>query len=269
MTPKQRYQFDVTGYLHLENVLSPEELAAAQEAAFRYINTPPDELPPGFGFNGKAFENGFAFDKALEALTMHPVTWPIIKELTNNKPQFMRGTMMSDRAGVSESEAPLHLHCAREDFGWESTRYVVKDNRIFCNDFVIFPYLTDVHPGDGGLLVVPGSHKAEFPRPETLFNHGVAEDSDNLPPGVVNITPKAGDMVIISELLTHGALPWKPKDRHRCFLVLRYGSQYQGESRVSQEVRARLSPETLELIAQAHYTHRKEIINTDVITLST
>jgi ectoine hydroxylase-related dioxygenase (phytanoyl-CoA dioxygenase family) len=269
MTPKQRYQFDVTGYLHLENVLSAEELAAAREAAFRYINTPTEELPPGFRSNGKGFENGFAFDKALEALTVHPATWPIIKELTNNKPQLMRGTMMADRAGVSESEAPLYLHCAREDFGWESTRYLVKDDRIFCNDFVIFPYLTDVYPGDGGLLVVPGSHKAEFPRPETLFNHGVVEDKDSLPPGVVNITPKAGDMVIISELLTHGALPWKPKDRYRCFLVLRYGPQYRGESRVSQEVRARLSPETLELIAREHYTHTKEIIKMDVITLTT
>ena len=103
---------------------------------------------------------------------------------------------------------------------------------FFCDDFVVFPYLYDVHPGDGGLLVVPGTHKTLFDRPEHLYNNGKIEDADDIPPGVLNITPKAGDFVIISELLTHGALPWKPKDRYRCVLTLRYRPQHRGESRV-------------------------------------
>jgi len=37
MTPEQRYFFDTTGYLHLRDVLSEDELKAAQEAAERYI----------------------------------------------------------------------------------------------------------------------------------------------------------------------------------------------------------------------------------------
>jgi hypothetical protein len=268
MTPEQRYFFDVTGYLHLKGVIKDDELKAAQAAADRYINTPTAELPPGFSSDGKGLPNGVAFDKPLEALALHPATWPIVKELTNNKPQLGRGTMLVDRAGVEESEKPLRLHCAREDFGWQSTRYVARDGQIYCNDFVIFPYLNDVYPGDGGLLVVPGSHKSMFDRPEGLFNGGVIEDRDNLPPGVVNITPKAGDVLIISELLVHGALPWKPKDRYRAILVLRYGPQFIAETRVSPEVRGRLSPETLELIAQAGYTHTKEIVKRDVVKLT-
>ena len=268
MTPEQRYLFDVTGYLHLENVLSAEELKAAQDAANKYINTPPEELPPGFDSSGKHLPNGFAFSKALEALTLHRSTWPIIKELTNERPQLMRGTMIADRAGMSKSAESLRLHCAREDFGWHCNRYEVRNSRIFCDDFVVFPYLYDVHPGDGGLLVVPGTHKTFFDRPEHLFNNGRIEDADEIPPGVVNITPKAGDVVIISELLTHGALPWKPKDRYRCILVLRYRPQHRGESRVPEEVRKRLSPETLELISRADHTHTKEIVKKDVITLT-
>ena len=38
-----------------------------------------------------------------------------------------------------------------------------------CNDMIIFIYLTEVQPGDGGLGVLPGSHKAEFMRPPALF----------------------------------------------------------------------------------------------------
>ena len=49
MTPDQRYFFDLTGYLHLRDVLSPAELAPAQAAADHYISMPPAEWPPEFG----------------------------------------------------------------------------------------------------------------------------------------------------------------------------------------------------------------------------
>ena len=76
MTPEQRYSFDAVGYFSLKNALSSEELRRAQEAADRYINTPPDDLPVGFHFRNLAHDKhylrGFAFDRALEHLTMHP-----------------------------------------------------------------------------------------------------------------------------------------------------------------------------------------------------
>ena len=79
---------------------------------------------------------------------------------------------------------------------------------------ICFPYFTDVYPGDGGLIVIPGSHKSEFTRPKELLTLDEADGIDPLEdPVFVNITPKAGDIVIISELLTHGVLRWKPKDR--------------------------------------------------------
>ena len=267
MTPEQRYLFDVTGYLHLENAIQGEELKAAQEAADTYINTPTEELPSGFDSSGKHLPNGFAFSRDLEALALHPASWQIIKELTDNKPQLARGTMIADRIGVPEGGDALRLHCAREDYGRDRNCFENRNGRIYCDDFVVFPYLTDVHAGDGGLLIVPGSHKAEFDRPERIFNNGTLDDVDNIPLGVENITPKAGDILIISELLTHGALPWKPKDRYRCFLVLRYRPQDRGESRVSSEVRERLAPETLELISHADLSHTKEIVKKDVVRL--
>ena len=49
MTPEQRYQFNTIGYIHLRDVLNPEELRRAQEAADRYINTPPEDLPVDSG----------------------------------------------------------------------------------------------------------------------------------------------------------------------------------------------------------------------------
>ena len=51
MTPEQRYFFDLTGYLHLKGVVQGAELKAAQDAAQRYIDTPPEEVPTGLEIN--------------------------------------------------------------------------------------------------------------------------------------------------------------------------------------------------------------------------
>ena len=266
MTPEQRYLFDINGYLHLPGVLSDDELDAARAAVDRYVATPDEELPPGFSRseNGKSYAHGFAFDKALEALTVHPVLWPIVREFTHDRPAFVLGTLLVD----SHRQEPLRLHCAREDFGWQSTRYDTREGRIFCDDFVIFPCFDDVFPGDGGLLVVPGSHKAAFQRPPGLFNGGVMADREELPPGVVNVTPRAGDAVVMTAMLAHGALQWRPRDRQRRTLVLRYRPQYKGRPSIPDEIQQRLSPEVRELIEPAHYTHVKEIVKQDVVRLS-
>ena len=115
MTPEQRYFFDLTGYLHLKGVLQGEELQKVQAAAQRYIDTPPDQAPEGFEINLERqhfnwYLYAFAFDKALEALTMHPQTWPILKELTGGKPRLGGGNMMVDLHGK-----PFHpLHSGHE-----------------------------------------------------------------------------------------------------------------------------------------------------------
>ena len=87
MNPIQRYLFDLNGYLRLKNVLSNAELEKAQDAVERCIQIPPEKLPHGWNFS---------FDKSLEALTMHPITWPIIKELSDNKPRRNRGSLAVD-----------------------------------------------------------------------------------------------------------------------------------------------------------------------------
>jgi len=277
LTPEQRYFFDLTGYLHLEGVLQGAQLAAAQEAAQRYIDTPPEDVPAGLEINLERehfnwYINAFAFDKALEALTLHPQTWPIVRELTDDRPRLTSGNLMVDVHGK-----PFHpLHSGHEitfkqgQPGWRQS--FVKDGKLYNNDLVFFFYLTDVHPGDGGLIVVPGSHKANFPRdnsyfyPESYTDDGYNDDyfSTEVPEGVKNFTPKAGDVVIISEHLTHGALSWVPRDRDRRFLTLRYMQQHESVRgdlrRFSAEVCARLSADTLELAEPASFEHTKEIV---------
>ena len=113
MTEEQRYLFDLCGFLHLQNALTPEELDAASDAARRYIDSAPEDLPPHFGRseNLKGFAHGFAFDRALKKLVFLPAVWPIVLELTNGKPMLSSGTMMLD------SPSPLSNGCASASNG--------------------------------------------------------------------------------------------------------------------------------------------------------
>ena len=139
MPEKQKYLFDLTGYIHLKNVLATDELSKAQKAIDRLLEIPSDELPPGIGrSNGNgdtSFSNGFSADKSLESLTWHPVTRPIINELTGGQPRLNRGSLIVNR---HHNQKMTPLHCAREDCGWQTRRYGVKDGHIHCNDFICF-----------------------------------------------------------------------------------------------------------------------------------
>ncbi|MBT7098816.1 hypothetical protein HN937_15675, partial [Candidatus Poribacteria bacterium] len=150
---------------------------------------------------------------------------------------------------------------ARDDFHWSVPQYGVRDGRIFAEQIVVFPYFDDVFPGDGGLLVVPGSHKAAFDRPAGAFGATTFESLDDLPAGIINITPRAGDFAVISERLTHGTLRWQPKDRVRRVLVLRYQPQFHpGGGSLPEPIQRRLDPETLELAERAGYRDIKKLV---------
>ena len=153
--------------------------------------------PPGFGADLEhrditGYQNGFAFDKSLEQLALHPTTWPILMELTNYRSRFTSGTL-----GYNHHRHWFHPL----DAGWTPDKrpdirhYFIEGGTIRCTDFTFFFYLSDVFPGDGGLIVLPGSHKAEFERPPDMFypdsydNEGYL--AEEVPPGVCNITPRA------------------------------------------------------------------------------
>ena len=125
--------------------------------------------------------------------------------LTSN--QLKTAQLAVDRCiNTPEEKLTTSRNFAREDCGWQTRRYLVKNGQIFCNDIVVFFYFTDVLPGDGGLVVLPGSHKSEFERPPDLFFPDLNDTKPQLHTALKNITPKAGDAIILTELTTHGVL---------------------------------------------------------------
>ena len=106
--------------------------------------------------------------------------------------------------------------------------------------------------------MLPGSHKSEFDRPDGIFFQDLEDPNHPIHPALVNVTPRVGDVIILSELAVHGVLIWKPTDRDRRFLILRYKTQYFPDDRgrrqpFPKDVWERLSPETQELAGTTSY----------------
>ena len=272
MTPLQRYLFDTTGYLHIKNALTSDELANAQDAVSRYIDASADKIPFGPG----DFLPFLVFDKALENLVLHPAVWPIITELTGGKSRMLPSSHLKI---TTHNDAPLRLHSLREPVAgklgtrpepyWQGGHTYFYEGKIQCDYFNLFWYFTDVLPGDGGLVLVPGSHRSLLTRsPEvsrSLFNNGEFFSDGCLTQGVVNVTPRAGDVVIVNEELTHGTMKWNPTDRNRIVFLLGCGPQHVVGSQLTedypQHMFDKLSPETREFLEMVPVRHTKEIVN--------
>ena len=80
--------------------------------------------------------------------------------------------------------------------------YIFKDGKMHNGLTVAAYQLTDVREGDGGLCLIPGSHKGNYPCPMAL-RRGEAY-REFIKPIICN----AGDCVIFTEATTHGTLPW-------------------------------------------------------------
>ena len=91
-----------------------QAIAAAQQAADRYADEAfaagDKGLPGGFGQKGIGSSNlwcGIAYDKSLEWLCWHPRIWPLILELTDNRPQMNGpGTMIVDDVDQAKFALP-------------------------------------------------------------------------------------------------------------------------------------------------------------------
>ena len=129
----------------------------------------------------------------------------------------------------------------------------------------------------------PGSHKAEFMRPPAMFGEyglaartasretgssgGGAHPHANQPLpasyarlGLTQITMQPGDIMLLPEATTHLVMPWRPVDRRRQVLGLRYQMQHLGAEKEWPEAKLeRCSANTRELLAFGHYTVTKGI----------
>ncbi len=81
-----------------------------------------------------------------------------------------------------------------------------------CNLLAASLQLVDTAPGDGGFVLLRGSHKANFACPPDVKTLELGMEHGATP------AMKAGDVLLFTEAATHGTLPWRRPDTRRLAL---------------------------------------------------
>ena len=94
-----------------------------------------------------------------------------------------------------------------------------------CNQVNVLVALTDIGPGDGGTVVIPGSHKANFLHPEFSDQSRDRSCADGLTASI-EVHLDKGDALIFTDSISHGASKRTNEEGQRRMFVYRYGPSW-------------------------------------------
>ena len=226
MNDTEKYLFDLNGYIVVEGVLSADEVAHCNEAVDRHaegIRERTGDLSLSRdsttlkGTTGRGDLGGLlGWDKPwcepFREMLAHPRVVPYLHAILGP------GYRLDHNAGLISMRkgAEGHLLHGSSGPGFDPHQYYIfKDGRMHNGLTVAAWQLADVDPSDGGLCLIPGSHKGNYPCPQEVRRLEKHQEV------VKQITCKAGDVVIFTEAVTHGTLPWR-SDRDRRTVLMRY-----------------------------------------------
>ena len=197
MTDAERFRFDLQGFLVRRGVLSPGDVAALN-VAIDVLDLP----PPGSDIGSQRFTDFLHVARRFRDLMDHHAVLDVVRETCgpNVRLDHAYGIVMA------RGTSGLGLHGGGTPFD-PAQHYRADNGRIRTGLVAVQWALVDHPPGAGGFVCVPGSHKSAFPLPPT-FDRELA----------VQVPMAAGDVVIFTEALTHGTLPWQLDDQRRTLL---------------------------------------------------
>ena len=264
-TDRDRFFFDLNGFLVLKGAIDAQHLAAINERLDEYTAmTPPLKTGEWIGavhvhtYTGseglnlqQIYEAGAPFERLID----HPA-W-IDKAMcfvggqssfdSHHGPLFIDECFASIR-GPGES---IGLHSGGHTLT-KRTQYRYGNGQFACGQINVLMALNDVGPGDGATMVVPGSHKANFPHPqsaEAAMADGLSRSVDNVE-GAVEAHLEAGDALLFVDAIMHGSAK-RINGGQRRIAVYRYGpswGMFRHRYRPSAALLDRLTPERRRIV---------------------
>jgi ectoine hydroxylase-related dioxygenase (phytanoyl-CoA dioxygenase family) len=227
LTPAQRYHLEVFGYVVVENVLTPDEVAALRDALYALrdalleLEDPSDAGPR---VNGAYLRTNRPHHRFIgHIIEAAPI---ITSYATHARLVSMAEELMGSEARIVEMNAHINSRDPEPTetprFGFHSGTDIpfgahVHDGLYHCNFVKTLTNLTDLGPEDGGTTVIAGSHKVDVPR-EDLVELAYAD-----PSLIHQVVAPAGSTLLFSETLIH-ATGHIRSDRERVIIITGYGS---------------------------------------------
>lgn len=210
ITDEQRFLFDLQGYITLPGVLSPDELKQMHADMDAHDIKNPDNNP-----SRSRFHNFLSWGPNWRGLIDHPRVMPLLAEFIGAKFRLDHAYGMAMSTKGARGGEGLH----HEGGMFQHGCYYVTHGQKIHNGLVVVSFaLCDVPAGAGGFCCIPGTHKSIFPPPRGAY--GVDH------PLVRHVPMKAGDVLIFTEALTHGTMPWTIDAWDRRAALLKYCPHY-------------------------------------------
>ena len=224
LTEDEKWLFDLHGYLILRQVITPEALTHMVARCDEWHAMKERDLPPPLASysdpetdtnSARAILHAEYADPIFDQLILNHNIMRVVLALTRERPQHLLSALTVNKPDSDE----IGLHGGVSG-GWHNPAndYQATDDGVFATFINVAISLVDV-PQGAGFVCIPGSHKTYFNKPEHVTIHSG-------PPTVVNVPINAGDAVVFTETLCHGALPWPHEDPPRRTMFQRYCTSY-------------------------------------------
>lgn len=257
-TSNDDFLFDLNGFLVLPNALSPD-LVTRLNAEFEAF---PREMPFGAWYKGaqrrdyneftglelhSIVEVGGPFEELLD----HPAWIEHVRRYAGEQDSYYRGLFVDEFiASIRSSGGHHRVHSG----GFQSptrTQYEFRHGKFRCGQVNIICALTNIGPGDGATMVVPGSHKSNLPHPQSeAYREGFAKAVDEDFLGAIPVYLKAGDVLLFVDALMHGGSS-RTNAGERRITITRYGPAWGNTRfgfRYSRALLDRLTPERRKIL---------------------
>src|SRR5262249_9538844 len=151
------------------------------------------------------FADFLGWDQGFIDLVDHPRVLPIVIAMCGAAARLDSAVIYQ----TTMQTPPLEMHPrATEYSAFTDRRYQAHWRVPPVGGLTVQWALTDLPPGAGGLCCIPGSHRADRPLPAEVS----VFTSHRL---IRQIPHKAGDVIIFSEALCHGTLPYHRAEPRR------------------------------------------------------
>ncbi len=254
-----KYLFDLRGYLVIKQAIDPAHLQALNAALdaipamkkgqwYGYVHCHSFGTKDGINLQ-QIYEGGEPFEQLVD----HPAWIETIKTFVGGQKTFdaNHGPLFIDEcfANIRGPGEAIGLHSGGHKLT-KRTQYLFRNGDFACGQVNCLMALTPMGPGDGATMVIPGSHKANFPHPQagghTIEKGGSVDTIE----GAVEVNLEAGDVVLFVDAISHGSAR-RTNPGNRRTLVYRYGPSwgfFRHGYRPSPELLRRLTPERRKMV---------------------
>ncbi|MDQ2798932.1 MAG: phytanoyl-CoA dioxygenase family protein [Armatimonadota bacterium] len=232
LTEAQKAQFERDGFLVLRGLFSPEEAAAIRDA---FMAQNADGPVPGLSSIGESVVDP-ADPLAFYARMMNPHSQPE-REVGQIARNFLLDPRLEPALTDLFGEAPVGVQTmfyfkppgARGQALHQDNFYLrVKPGTCMAAWLAV----DDVDAENGGMKVVPGSHREDVACPQKA-DPDVSFTTEYVPAPegmeAVHCDMKAGDVLFFNGSLIHGSTPNTSPTRFRCSLIAHYVPRYSQE----------------------------------------